>query len=99
MDDVQLERRLTLMEANASTASQIAASAVSAAMAASSAQHAQVIGDIGRVREEVKEVKDVVKQQNGRVGKMEVWKVQMEARMAILIAAGPFVFWALNKWA
>lgn len=39
-----------------------------------------------------------VEKQNGRIGALEVWKIQRDALMAVLIAAGPFVFYALNRW-
>jgi hypothetical protein len=39
-----------------------------------------------------------VEKQNGRIGELETWRTQQGAIMMALVAAGPFVFWALGKW-
>ena len=81
MDEIQLERRLTLIESAQTTAALLAAT-----------HHTTVIAAVTKV-----EVR--VETQNGRVGKLETWKTQQGTAMTIAIAAGPFVFWALSKWA
>ena len=40
-----------------------------------------------------------VKEQNGRVGKLEIWRAAWGGAYAVILIAGPFVFWAMNKWA
>lgn len=49
--------------------------------------------------EETQRLSAHVEKQNGRVGKLETWRTQQGAIMAVLLAAGPFVFWALNRFA
>ena len=40
-----------------------------------------------------------VEKQNGRIGKLEGWKSQMTGVYAVILAAAPVLFWALNRWA
>ncbi len=79
MDDVQLERRLTLIEA-----------AQSAAATAANANHSSAMVAIGKVEGKV----DV---QNSKVAKLETWRTQVTAIYGAILAAAPFVFFALNK--
>lgn len=46
---------------------------------------------------DVKEMKGEVARQNGRVGKLEVWRSQEAAFIAAVLAAAPFVFYGLTK--
>lgn len=97
MDEAQLERRLTLMEANAESASKMAVLAVQSSAEAATARHAQVLDKIADVRDEVTEVKNKVQVQNGRVGKLEAWRVQATTLYGAILALAPFVFYGLLR--
>jgi len=92
MDDLALERRLGKIEGQLVAAEKIAQITQTAAMTAAGVQHAAVI-------EKLLEVKSKVIEQNGRIGKLESWRTQQGAVLTVLIGAGPFVFWAMNRWA
>ena len=92
MDEIELERRLGKIEGQLIAASSVAIVTQQAQLTAGNAQHTAVM-------EKLVEVKTTVLQQNGRIGKLESWRTQEATLLALLVAAGPFVFWALNRWA
>lgn len=87
MEDVELEHRLTKIEAAQQAAAQTLVQ-----------QHGSLMLAVGEVKAEVSGVKFDVRLQNGRVSKLESWRTQVTAIYGAILVAAPFVFYALLRW-
>lgn len=92
LDEVEMERRLGKIEGQLQAAASIA-------LLTQSAQSSDAANKHTIVMERLTNIDGKLEKQNGRVSKLEVWRTQEATLITILVGAGPFVFWALNRWA
>lgn len=42
-------------------------------------------------------IEGTIERQNGRIGKLETWRAQWQVGYAVVLIAGPFIFYALTR--